>query len=225
MENLSFKADLTGCINNQTFTVTGKGKVNGNIGLTDGIYEFSSLPKGFDPMLLSAFLVCGYPNAVASIDGTPNLFRGHSYEYRRSFKLRDGGELYCRTQIKLKGNSIKTKFHLTGWCNVPELVDMEPVVESWEPYGEGGLRGHFTISFKTKDGSLITGDTFTNYQIDANKSQVGVLHRFIIMKTIIKGKSLREIQTEGLFHHLPKSLWIKDAKELKDIEKLFSETK
>jgi hypothetical protein len=93
---LSFAAQLTGQINHQQVRVTGTGHVDPALGVTDGTYEFK-VPDDFDPMLLSAFLICCYPNATASINETPNLFLGKSYEYRRVLKLRDGGELSQRT--------------------------------------------------------------------------------------------------------------------------------
>lgn len=222
--SLSFAAKLTGQINHQIIEVTGTGHVDPDLGVTDGTYEFK-VPNGFDPMLLSAFLICGYPNATASINETPNIFLGKSYEYRRALQLRDGGELNQRATVTVRNNRIDSRFHLTGWIPaITGLTGVEPVVESWEPHGPGGIRGHFTIGWTTATGGLVVGNAFSTYQIDTDHQQNGLLHRFISMRTVLnKSKNkLREIQTEGAFTTLPTKLWIPDEKRRNEFEKSFS---
>lgn len=224
MKTLPFKATLTGRVNNHKISVKGAGRVDPAVGVTDGIYEFD-VPDGFDPMLLSAFLICGYPHATAPIECTPNIFHEKSYEYRRKLVIRDGGELNQVAKVSISKEGINSRFHLTGW--IPDLcglTDIEPVVESWEPLGPGGIRGHFTITWKTASGALVTGDAFSNYQIETDVEQIGLLHRLIFMRTIVdaeRGK-LREIQTEGLFATLPMSLWIPDEARREKLAEAFA---
>jgi hypothetical protein len=224
MKQLPFIAKLTGTVNNQNISVTGAGRIDPAIGVTDGIYEFS-VPDGFDPMLLSAFLICGYPHATASIEGAPNIFRDKSYEYRRVLTIRDGGQLTQMATVSLSEDGIHSHFHLTGWIpKISELIGIEPVVESWEPNGPGGLRGHFVIAWKTESGRLVTGDAVSSYQIGTDSEQKGLLHRLIFMRTLIdpKNPKLREIQTEGLFASLPMKLWIPDDSLRREFEKGFT---
>lgn len=221
---LTFTAKLTGHVNQQAIHVTGTGHVDPELGVTDGTYEFE-VPKDFDPMLLSAFLICGYPNATASIENTPNIFLGKSYEYRRFLKLRDGGELNQRATVSVRKDGIDSRFHLTGWIPpIAGLTGVEPVVESWEPHGPGGIRGHFTIAWATTSGPLVVGDAFSTYQIATDGEQKGLLHRLIFMRTVLNNArtKLREIQTEGVFATLPMKLWIPDDKRRTEFEKSFS---
>lgn len=221
---MSFRAKVTGTINGQAIAVEGEGIIDPSRGLTDGNYSIGKLPEGFDPLLLSAFLVCGYPHATGRIDEAANLFAEGSYEYRRVLKLRDGGEITQRTTIRVDGGNTESHMHLRGWANVPTLRQVEPVVESWEPDGPGGIRGHFTIGWTTPEGDLVTGDTFTSYQIDSTKELPGVLHRFIYMKTLVDaGRGiLREVQTEGMCRSLPWNLWIEDDAARAALEQEFA---
>jgi hypothetical protein len=180
-----------------------------------------ALPVGFDPMLLSAFLITGYPNATSSIDGSPIIFRDHSYEYRRNLRFRDGGELNFRATCTLKDDHIHSRFHLSGHVHASGLQSVEPIVESWEAYGPGGIRGHFTIAWRTKTGLLLVADASTTYQIETDQVQDGMLHRFILMRTTIDGKRIHKVQTVGLFRELPKSLWVREAEAVSKTEELF----
>jgi hypothetical protein len=219
---MTFAATVTGQLNGELIHVTGAGTVEPALGLTDGTYDFR-LPADFDPLLLSAFLVCGYPNATACIDDTPNIFAGVSYQYRRTLKLREGGEITQRAAISVRENRIESRMHLTGSARVPKLTSIEPVVESWEPNGPGGIRGHFAIGWTTEKGFLVVGDAYTSYQIDVTREQSGLLHRFIVMRTLLHASRnrLREIQTEGLFSTLPFKLWIPDEKRREPFQKVF----
>jgi hypothetical protein len=220
---MSFRAEVTGMINGQSIHVSGEGVIDPSRGLTDGDYHLGRLPSGFDPLLLSAFLVCGYPHATGKIDDAENLFANGSYEYRRILHLRDGGEITQRTKIRVDGDETESHMHLRGWANVPTLAQVEPVVESWEPDGPGGIRGHFTIGWTTPEGDMVTGDTYTTYQIDTGKVLPGMLHRFIYMKTLVDTPQgiLREVQTEGLCRSLPWDLWIRDSSARSNLEDEF----
>ncbi len=221
---MSFRVNVTGMINGHPISVRGEGTIDPSRGLTDGDYLLGRLPHGFDPLLLSAFLVCGYPHATGKIDDVENLFAASSYEYRRTLRLRDGGEITQRTTIRVDGDDTESHMHLRGWANVPTLAQVEPVVESWEPDGPGGIRGHFTIGWATPEGETVTGDTYTTYQIDTGKTLPGMLHRFIYMKTLVDASQgvLREVQTEGLCRSLPWDLWIRDSSAREDLETEFA---
>lgn len=223
MPTLPFSATLTGQVNSDVIKVTGAGHIDPEIGLTDGTYEFQ-VPDDFDPMLLSAFLICGYPNATACVEDTSNIFAGASYEYRRTLKLRDGGEITQRATVLLREDGLSSRFHLTGSARVPKLTGVEPVVESWEPDGSGGIRGHFTIAWTTEKGFLVVGDAYTSYQINTTHEQSGLLHRFIVMQTLLHDSQprLREIQTEGLFSMLPFRTWIPNDERRNTLQQEFA---
>jgi hypothetical protein len=226
MSAIPFSAKLGGSVNGETIHVTGKGHVDAALGVTDGTYDFR-VPADFDPMLLSAFLICGYPNATACMDKVTNVFAAKSYEYRRTLKLREGGEIQQRAAITYGKDGLESQFYLTGYARVPKLTGVEPVVESWEPNGPGGIRGHFAIAWTTEKGFLVVGDANSSYQIDTTHEQAGLLHRFIIMRTLLHASMprLREVQTEGLFSILPFELWVPDEKRRETFQKEFEHAK
>lgn len=212
-DKIEFSAHVNGILNGEPIRVDGAGHIDPSHGLTDGTYEYQ-VPESFDPMLLSAFLICGYPNAAGRIGEVPNIFAGRGYDYFRTLRLRDGmGEVHQRASIRVQGNRIESKMHLRGTARTPKLVGIEPVVESWEPDGPGGIRGHFAIGWRTDGGSYVMGDATSRYHIATADRQPGVMHRFILMTTLMHDKlpRLREVQTEGLFHTLP-MLWVPEGR-------------
>lgn len=219
-KSLTFSATMTGSVNHEALSLTGQGQIDPSLGLAEGRYTFRTLPKSFDPNLLTAFLITGYPDAAASIGNVANLFRDHSYGYRRTVTFREGGELRFRASCMLKGGHITSKLHLVGQVEVPELTSAEPLVESWEPNGPGGVLGHFTISWRRDDGSVVTADADSNYQIyDEDATQDGILHRFIQVRSAVDSNTLHQMQTAGLFSELPKSLWIPDDAKRQVVER------
>ena len=112
--SLTFSATMTGSVNHEALSLTGQGQIDPSLGLAEGRYTFRTLPKSFDPNLLTAFLITGYPDAAASIGNVANLFRDHSYGYRRTVTFREGGELRFRASCMLKGGHITSKLHLVG---------------------------------------------------------------------------------------------------------------
>jgi hypothetical protein len=133
-------------------------------------------------------------------------------------KFRDGGDLSFRARCSLIDDHITSRFHLTGHVMSSDLISTEPLIESWEPNGPGGIRGHFTMSWRRSDGQFMTADASTNYQIDTTDEQTSILHRFINMKTVFNGNTLSKTQTVGLFSELPKNLWLANESDVKLLE-------
>jgi hypothetical protein len=65
-------------VNGFPIALSGDGNIERGLGLTLGSYTIEQIPKGFDPYIFSAILITGYPNASASVDNTPNIFRDRS---------------------------------------------------------------------------------------------------------------------------------------------------
>ena len=222
---LSFSASLSGTVNGEAIALKGDGNIQRGLGLTVGTYNLERLPRGFQPPLLSSILITGYPNASASVEDTPNIFRDRSYDYRRNITFRDGGDLSLRARCVLEGDHITSRFYLTGHVEVPELAGVEPLLESWEPNGPGGIRGHFTIAWRLQNGrGLVTADAESTYQIDTDEEQQGLLHRFVIMNSAVRGNTLRKTQTVGLFRELPKVLWLSGESDLQELESQLSKS-
>ena len=201
--NLSFRASLNGEVNGKEIILQGEGTIND--GHTDGKYDLIQLPEGFSPEILSVVLVTGYPNASETIDQTQNIFKGNSYNYTRHIKFSDGGELQLQTECVLEGNHLDSKFTLHGEINDIDLVAIQPIVESWEPCGEGKIKGRFTATWeKQSTGEVITASTESDYIIDTEETQKNLCHRFIKIQNTYDERQLRKLQDVYLFTDLMK---------------------
>jgi len=74
------------------------------------------------------------------------------------------------------------------------------------------------MAWRTKSGGIVAADASTNYQIDTTDEQEGMLHRFIFMRSVCKGKSLKKAQSVGLFRELPTALWLANHADEKALE-------
>ena len=199
---MKFTAILTGSINNEPIRLNGKGSINPQKGLTDGYYNLQEVPTDFSPVLLSAVLITGYPDASASLDGASNIFQGRSYEYNRNLIFGNGGELNLNTSCILKDDHLHSQFHLTGNVDLPPVDRMEPLIESWTPAGPGGIEGHFRAVWLGADGCTVKADAFTEYNVDTDQIQKRLLHRFVTIDSEVQGSDIHKLQEVMLFENI-----------------------
>jgi hypothetical protein len=74
------------------------------------------------------------------------------------------------------------------------------------------------MAWRIKGGGIATVDASTSYQIDTEEEQDGMLHRFVLMKSVCRGKSLKKAQSVGLFRELPKALWLATDADLRTLD-------
>ena len=200
---LKFTARLTGVVNGQPIKLYGTGRIVLSSGLTDGRYDLEEIPKRFRLPVLSTVLVTGYPNASFSQDRTPNIFSGRSYSYERSIAFREGGELKLHASCTIDADRLTSTFRLMGHAELPELEGIDPLVESWEPVGPGRIRGQFTAAWPTPVGPVVAADVSTDYRIETDDVQAGLVHRFVTMSSHCSGSELRKVQHVRLFRRWP----------------------
>lgn len=194
-----FLAELSGYINGQPIELSGSGIVDPTSGITSGNYILRKLPDDFDPIVLSACLITGYPNICASKDGIDNPFGKHSYRYERTINFRNGGELHLHTECKYVNEKLDSRFYLKGHLTTPALDVVEPIIESWEPGQDSQVNGNFVIAWRCKDGSLLVAEADTKYTIFADVKISHLLHRYIAVTPNISGNYLSLYQDSELF--------------------------
>lgn len=198
-----FLAELSGHVNGAPIQLSGSGIVDSVSGLTSGRYTLNRLPSDFDPRLLSACLITGYPNVCAARqDGVKNPFADHAYEYRRTITFNGHGELNLRTICEYSQNRLLSRFELTGKIITGKLCSVEPIVESWEPGCTATINGKFTIAWRDEAGQLLIGQAQTEYIIKSDVVFDQLLHRYIRIKPELSDAQLTLHQKSELFHSI-----------------------
>lgn len=153
MVRQEFVAELLGEVNGQPIQVYGQGSILRDLGVTAGTYMVRKLPDYFDPKLLAACLVTGYPSACAGRTGLSNPFGLRNYSYTRRMQFSNGGELQLDVRCEQTNNRLASTFQLTGELIAPNVGDPGPIVESWLPVSESAIDGDFEIEWGEPDGS------------------------------------------------------------------------
>lgn len=78
--------------------------------------------------------------------------------------------------------------------SVPELLNSEPLIETWVPAGAGRLDAYFTIVWPTPDGEWVTGKAQTRYVLpEGQDPPKNVIHRWIGIEASTDGSSSLQI--------------------------------
>lgn len=202
IDDLEYKATLTGEVNKQPIAVIGEGIICSEEGLTKGGYDLELLPEGFSPLFLSTVLITGYPNACASLDGSPNLFKGMSYHYEREISFCDGGHLSLKTECDVQGRSLISKFFLSGEIEPADLCGVEPLVEAWESISDQEIQGSFKIVWRRHNGSLLSAEARSRYHIHRKSRIAPLIHRFIRIEPQVENGRLFLTQKSFIFQQL-----------------------
>jgi len=197
---MEYTAVLRGIINDEPILVQGEGTIED--GLTIGKYDLIKIPDLFNPYILKAMLITGYPNACASLDDSINVFKGSSYTYQRKLVFNNGGVLQMTAVCNLTCDSLESIFTVKGILKCPELTSSEPIIETWEPIANNKLSGLFRITWKTKDGNFLSADAHSIYSPRNSTDGQPLLHRYIEIQASIDNNVLSLRQDSKLFHSL-----------------------
>lgn len=157
-----FTADLRGNINGVDFEVHGRGTYDN--GLSRGVYEVSTIPEGFDILILNAFLLLGDPSIHRTIQPAVSPFSG-SYRYERKLEFADGNRITASVEHDKSTETTKSVFRLQGTSRVPKLDSVNSVVEHWMAPKAGTLSTEIPIDWLAADGSIYKGHISSLYQI------------------------------------------------------------
>lgn len=212
--DLDYTAELTGSVNGNLISLKGRGYINSKDGLTRGEYDLHEIPEDFDPHFLTAVLITGYPNACASLDGIANPFVGASYEYVRELSFRNECLGVLSAQCKLDGRHLRSKFHLSGTFPVASLSSVEPLVETWESDYLGQIKGRFSAAWITPMREQVIAHAESTYSIARPVSEaIQLMHRFIEIKSVLRGMRLSLTQHSFTFRRLTKSNMVIPAEQ------------
>ena len=198
-----FFAELLGHVNGAPIELSGLGTVDSMSGVTSGTYTLSRMPPDFDPRLLSACLITGYPNVCAARQlGVENPFGDHAYEYQRTIDFGNRGELKLKTTCEYAENRLLSRFELTGNIVAKDLCSVEPIIESWEPSYAATINGKFTIAWRDGTGQFLIGHAKTKYKIKSDVLLNRMLNRYIRINPQMSAAQLSLHQQSELFHSI-----------------------
>jgi Green fluorescent protein len=175
--------DVNATINSASFRVSGLARGIPNRGeFLASVTAREEVPKGFDLSLLAHVLMTGDSNVALVTEGAINPFvASDGYSATRSIDFGTRGKLTTKFRVAPEEgkNPRKTTFHVTGEVDVPRLVSIEPTIEAWIPDGPGKIDGHFTMVWKTEDGTYLKGEASTQYELLTSECLQGVHYRDI----------------------------------------------
>ena len=196
---LSFSTQLNGCLNSERISVTGKGWIDENVGLTEGIYQLNALPRGFPAKIIPVLKVTGYPNASRAIGSAVNVFKGGSYSYVRHLDF-PGGHMELRSNVCVDGAHLHSDFTVEGNFVPPgEIGDIAPLKESWLHRPDGTVEGLFEAAWPVETGGRLTAKATTLYTVRSLRPCPERQHRAISLQTVIRGRELHLRQSVDLF--------------------------
>src|SRR5438128_2719759 len=125
----TFIAELVGQVNGHPLELNGGGDIDSASGITHGTYSLKRCPSDFDPTLLSGCLITGYPNVCAAQSAVQNPFGQSNYQYTRTLKFRDGGDLFLRAECHYDDATLVSRFEVDAHIRTPSLAGVAPIIE------------------------------------------------------------------------------------------------
>ena len=117
----------------------------------------------------------------------------------RSLDLGEHGRLTTTYRVDPAEKGLAANFHVDGFVNVPELIAIEPSVETWVRKGPGHIEGNFVMVWKTNNKGIVRGEATTQYRLDSKASLPGVQFRSIEIAIRTKGSVLEQDERIVLF--------------------------
>jgi hypothetical protein len=163
-----FVANCVAHLNGEKLEIRGNGtRANGII---EGLYK-SSLFQPFGDIarinhqIFNCLLVTGYPSETEAREGSINPFAEVPYSYDRTVTFSDGNVVQLHTEVWFEGSELQSTFDVNGAVNLPELVSVDPTVETWAPLGDNRVMGTFLMTWTSLGGEKISARADTIYRI------------------------------------------------------------
>ncbi len=144
-------------VNGEDFSLKGKGRGDGAYGALDVSVEFSSLPEGFDPWVVTAWTSSDTLLFMQENEGAANLLRltGGFYRVMRIIDLGGGNYLDCIWEKQRVDNKIVTSGSVRGQVHIPAIVAALNMRETLAHLDQGVIVGEFRTTFVTQDSGSI----------------------------------------------------------------------
>lgn len=179
IQDRKFKAELSGVVNGAPLTLHGGGTVNQFYGRAAGFYQIKEIPRDFEPAILSACLLTGYPNICALRGSVVNPFGNRPYRYSRRLTFRNGGELTLKAHCWYEDGKLMSTFRVAGEVRGPELSSVDPIIESWVRISPSTIKGEFEIAWHTPTGELFIANAQSEYVPDGGAKLAHGVNRHI----------------------------------------------
>lgn len=173
-DQLEQKTLLHGTVNGESFKMRGGGMGAPHEGTVATDLVTNPGPVGFKMGLMAPCIIMGFPTFSKYPPGTHDLFKiSDGYEYERHLRFENGGKLDTISKVTYHGSRggefrvdhVEGDFEVNGKVDAPELVSVDPLVETFEPAGEGQIKSTFKIVWRTSDGGTFTADADNVYRL------------------------------------------------------------
>ena len=171
---LEQKTHLHGTVNGENFKMRGGGMGAPHEGTVATDLVTNPGPVGFKMGLMAPCIIMGFPTFSKYPPGTHDLFKiSDGYEYERHLRFENGGKLDTVSKVTYHGSKgeefrvqhVEGDFKVEGNVEAPELVSVEPLVETFEPAGPGRIKSTFRIVWRTTDGGEFAADADNEYRL------------------------------------------------------------
>jgi hypothetical protein len=165
---------LHGTVNGEAFAMRGGGMGAPHDGTVATELATNPGPVGFPMGLMAVCIIMGFPTFSKYPKGTHDLFKiSDGYEYERHLRFEEGGTLDTISKVTYHGSRggdlqvryVEGDFEVNAQVDAPELVSIEPLVETFEPAGEGRIKSTFKVVWRTADGGTFTADADNVYKL------------------------------------------------------------
>jgi hypothetical protein len=174
-DKLEQKTFLHGTVNGENFKMRGGGMGAPHEGTVATDLVTNPGPVRFPMGLMAPCIIMGFPTFSKYPPGTHDLFKiSDGYEYERHLRFESGGRLDTVSKVTYLGpkgdefhvQQVKGDFEVNGNVEAPELVSVDPLVETFEPDGKGQIKSTFRIVWRTKDGGTFEADANNVYHLN-----------------------------------------------------------
>ncbi len=165
---------LHGTVNGEKFKMRGGGMGAPHEGTVATDLATNPGPVGFKMGLMAPCIIMGFPTFSKYPPGTHDLFKkSDGYEYERHLRFESGGTLDTVSKVSYHGSRgdqfevqhVEGDFEVKGNVEAPELVSVDPLVETFEPAGPGQIKSTFRIVWRTNDGATFTAEADNVYRL------------------------------------------------------------
>ena len=173
-DRLEQRTFLHGTVNGESFKMRGGGTGAPHEGTVATDLTTNPGPVKFKMGLMAPCIIMGFPTFSKYPPGTHDLFKiSDGYEYERHLRFDNGGKLDTVSKVSYHGSKgeefrvqhVEGDFKVDGNVDAPELVSVEPLVETFEPAGQGRIKSTFRIVWRTADGGEFAAQAENEYRL------------------------------------------------------------
>gem|GEM_PF-3698661 len=168
LDHVNFEAELLGYVNDEPIHVEGEGTIVQRHGIVAGTYLLRKMPRDFDPRILAACLVTGYPSACANLQHVANPFLSLPYSYVRKLDFGEKGHLILEVDCPYRDGRLMSSFKLNGNVLTDTLGLPEEITEYWSRSDENSIDATFDITWANNEQWDVTAKTQSRYVITGN---------------------------------------------------------